>query len=56
MLNLTKHWVESTDANDVDVLANELNRLGLTHDKKIMTSLASKILFLNNPYEIFPLD
>jgi hypothetical protein len=56
VLNLTKEWIESTEANNVDGFATELKRLALTQDKKVMTSLASKILFLNNPYEIFPLD
>ncbi len=32
-----------------------MNEQGITHGK-IMTSLASKILFLNDPWTIFPFD
>jgi len=56
VLNLTRQWIISNEANNVDKFASELKLFELTQDKKTMVSLASKILFLNNPYEIFPLD
>lgn len=56
VLKLTQEWINSNQADDVDKFAIQLNKFGLTQEKKIMTSLASKILFLNNPEKIFPLD
>lgn len=48
-------WVKGKDCNDVDKLAKVMSKSGYTHGK-IMTSLCSKVLFLNNPYEIIPID
>lgn len=55
LLLLTLHWVNSKHANDIDAFAQRLCAKGITHGK-IMTSLSSKILFLNNPWKIFPID
>lgn len=54
LLNETSNWVNSQHANDVDLFAQKLAEKGLT--KGVMTSMASKILFLNNPWEILPMD
>lgn len=43
-------------ANDVDCLAKKLRKGGVTQKDKTMVSLASKILFLNSPWEILPYD
>jgi hypothetical protein len=51
-----KDWVLSENPSEVDKFANDLNKNKITHDGKIMNSLASKILFLNNPEEIIPID
>ena len=56
LLSLTKDWVVSSKADDVDDFAAILRKNGLTHDGKTMTSLASKVLFLNNPWVILPSD
>lgn len=55
ILELTSKWVKGLTPNDVDGFANFLNTENLTH-KKIMRSLASKILFLNDPTSIYPMD
>jgi len=58
LANFIKVWVNtnsSNEVNDVDKLAVTLMNLNFTHNKQ-MTSLASKILFLNNPWEILPMD
>lgn len=55
LLALTYQWVKSKKQNNVDDFAKYLCAKGITHGK-IMTSLSSKILFLNNPWEILPLD
>lgn len=52
----TKEWVLKEDSLDVDKFASELKKHGITQDGKIMTSLSSKILFLNNPEVIIPID
>lgn len=52
---ITCAWVSGKECDNVDGYANQLNLEGLTH-KKIMTSLASKVLFLNNPWHILPMD
>jgi hypothetical protein len=48
--------VETDRADNVDYLAKKLRKLGITQADKKMVSLASKILFLNNPWEILPCD
>jgi hypothetical protein len=50
----TLNWVNSTNADDVDLFAHRLAEKGIT--KGVMTSMASKILFLNNPWKILPMD
>jgi hypothetical protein len=55
LLKETNLWIEKANADDVDKFAMLICKKGLTHGK-VMTSLASKILFLNNPWVIFPFD
>lgn len=55
ILQLTTEWINGSTPNDVDGFANLLNKKKLTHDMT-MTSLGSKILFLNNPWTILPMD
>src|SRR5680860_114081 len=43
-------WVKTSNPDNVDLFASRLKIKGLTRNKT-MTSLASKILFLNNPWE-----
>jgi hypothetical protein len=56
LLHATITWVHTAQADDVDAFADKLREKGITHDKKTMTSLASKLLFLNNPWAIVPCD
>ena len=55
LLQLSIKWVKTKKCNQVDEFAQHLKDQGITHGK-IMTSLASKILFLNDPYNILPID
>lgn len=55
LLRETLKWVKSKRADDVDGFAEHLMRKGLTRGN-IMRSLASKVLFLNNPWTIIPMD
>ena len=55
ILKHTNSWLDRQRANDIDGFADLLKSKGLTHNKT-MTSLASKILFLNNPWGILPMD
>ena len=55
LLELTLKWTKGNDYNNVDDFAELLNECGITHGK-VMTSLASKILFLNDPWSILPID
>ena len=55
LLKQTIDWTCSVYHDDVDGFAESLNSNGITHNK-VMTSLASKILFLNNPWVILPMD
>jgi len=55
LLKHTFEWIDNEDPNDIDSFAEYLKLKGITHGKKV-TSLASKILFLNNPWEILPFD
>lgn len=55
ILQLTTKWINGSTPDDVDGFSHLLNRGKLTHDKT-MTSLCSKILFLNNPWSILPMD
>ena len=56
VLNETIFWISSKAADDVDGFAYHLYKRNITREKKIMTSLASKILFLNNPWVLLPFD
>lgn len=51
-----KMWVLNKDSLNVDSFASSLQKEGITHDNKVMTSLSSKVLFLNNPENIIPID
>ncbi|MEO6547889.1 MAG: hypothetical protein ABIN94_07805 [Ferruginibacter sp.] len=55
VLDITSKWINGNDPDNVDGFATQLNYKGLTHGKTA-TVLASKILFLNNPWAILPLD
>ncbi|MFA6293243.1 MAG: hypothetical protein WC637_15765 [Victivallales bacterium] len=55
-MSFTKEWVLSENSSEVDKFAGILKEKGITQDGKVMTSLASKILFLNNPETIIPID
>ena len=55
LLHLTMEWISNDDSDNVDEFAENLKANSITHGK-VMTSLASKILFLNNPWKILPLD
>jgi hypothetical protein len=55
LLEQTFEWINNEDPNDIDSFAEHLKLNGITHGKKV-TSLASKILFLNNPWKILPID
>ena len=52
----SREWVLGKYPEDVDLFAKEIKKKGITQDGKVMTSLASKILFLNNPETIIPID
>ncbi len=53
LMTCTLEWVHGNDPDNVD----EFARVLLTDfDGKIMTSMASKILFLNHPQKISPID
>lgn len=55
LLTSTSKWIKSDDPENVDGFATYLQENGLTHGKK-MTSMASKILFMNCPQRVFPID
>lgn len=55
ILNYTNLWLDKKKATDIDGFATLLKAKGLTRNGT-MTSLASKILFLNNPWEVLPMD
>jgi len=44
------------DTGAVDAFAEEIKKKKLTHKGKVMTVLASKIFFLNQPDKIIPMD
>jgi hypothetical protein len=57
LLDSTMEWVKDENKqNDVDAFAKNLRCKCITQEKKTMTSLASKILFLNNPWYVLPCD
>lgn len=55
LLEITRDWVINESSDRVDEFAIHLNDEGITHGK-IMTVMASKILFLNKPWKILPMD
>jgi len=55
LLKLTTDWIRQSPQNKVDDFANFLKSDKLSHGK-VLTSLASKILFLNDPWIIHPMD
>lgn len=55
LLEETYNWITGSCPDDVDGFAKRLSLTDLTRGS-IMSSLASKILFLNNPWEIIPMD
>lgn len=55
LLKLTREWVKSSTANNVDQFANKLLSKGIS-DGKLLVSLSSKVLHLNNPHEVLPID
>ena len=56
LLEITQKWIKSENANDVDGLAEAICKAGITPRNRTPVSLASKILMLNNPWEILPMD
>jgi hypothetical protein len=54
-LTLTEKWVKRSDCNDVDGFAKHLKIKNIT-EGSLLFSLASKILFPNNPWVILPYD
>lgn len=55
LLEETHNFINGKNADDVDLFAEILAQSNLTRGK-IMSSMASKILFLNNPWKIIPMD
>ena len=55
LLDETLLWITSKNADNVDLFAEKLAQTNLTRGN-ITTSMASKILFLNNPWQIIPMD
>ncbi|HEY3875699.1 MAG TPA: hypothetical protein VGM92_09495 [Candidatus Kapabacteria bacterium] len=55
LLQLTKRWCLAKNCDDVDKFALKIKETGLSHGKT-PRSLASKIIFLNNPWNILPID
>lgn len=55
LFELTLEWIKTKDPNDVDRFAEFLRIKGITQNRTL-TSLASKILFLNDPENVLPMD
>lgn len=55
LLRETMKWIKGKNADDVDLFAQHLRQTGITRGQT-MTSMASKVLLLNNPWKIMPLD
>ena len=51
----TQKWISGENPNNVDLFAERLANSDLTRGNKT-TSLASKVLFLNDPWTILPMD
>jgi hypothetical protein len=55
LFELTLEWIRTKDPINVDEFANFLRIKGITQNKTLK-SLASKILFLNDPENVLPMD
>jgi hypothetical protein len=55
LLNHTIDWIKSSNPDDVDGFAKFILDKDMTRGK-LSVSLASKILMLNNPWKILPID
>lgn len=55
LLSETKTWITGNDPDNVDAFAKYLSQTNLTLGK-VPKSMCSKILFLNNPWQIIPMD
>jgi hypothetical protein len=55
LLKETMSWVNDKNAGNVDLFAKKLSKTNLTRGH-VVTSMASKVLFLNNPWSIMPMD
>ncbi|MCB9343972.1 MAG: hypothetical protein H6576_09760 [Lewinellaceae bacterium] len=55
LLDCALEWYQKGETKDVDGFTLLIQDKKLTHDKRA-TSLASKIMFLMNPWEVMPLD
>lgn len=55
LLKCTLEWHRAGRTKEVDAFAAHIQSEGLTHGK-LATSLASKIMYLTNPWEVLPLD
>ena len=55
LLEETLNWVNGKDADNVDLFAEKLSKTNMTRGN-VVASMASKILFLNNPWTIIPMD
>ena len=55
LLDVTINWVSGKFPDEVDKFALELNKKGLTRGNTA-TVLSSKVLMLNNPWVILPID
>lgn len=55
LLGETIKWCKGKNADDVDLFKQKLRAKEICHEKN-MTSLSSKVLFLNNPEFIHPYD
>jgi hypothetical protein len=55
LLKETINWIHGSNVDNVDLFAKKLSKTKLTRGN-VVTSMASKILFLNNPWIIIPMD
>ncbi len=55
LLLMTKEWCLKESCDDIDAFAKNLKAVGISRGATL-SSLASKVLFLNNPWEILPMD
>lgn len=56
LFDFTIQWLDQNTQPDVDLFAGALRDKDISHEKKVMASLASKILFLNDPVRFIPMD